>query len=184
MEFSKYWKSQGRVPTPQTLGEAKAISKAIQRKQQWEPILSDSFLVQAKVYEYCGLPVPGSPRSRPAPIGIGGGGGGQQGTGGQGTGNPSPPGSNSCLNNIHFNQGLFGSYRTSSVWCAEVSRRIAAGDKPPLPLSKIDQQAMCLAWHCKGQCNAACPRSADHVVYTAEEYAPLAAWCTANFNSE
>ena len=44
-EFSKYWKAQGCVPTPQRLGEAKAISKAIQREQQWEPILSNSFLV-------------------------------------------------------------------------------------------------------------------------------------------
>ena len=48
-KFSEYWKVQGRVPTPQRLGEAKAISKAIQREQQWEPILSDSFLVQSKV---------------------------------------------------------------------------------------------------------------------------------------
>ena len=31
-EFSEYWKAQGRVPTPQGLGEAKAISKAIQRE--------------------------------------------------------------------------------------------------------------------------------------------------------
>ena len=179
-EFSEYWKAQGRVPTPQALGEPKAISKAIQREQQWEPLLSDSFLVQAKVYEYCGLPVPGSTRARPPTGGTGTGGG----TGGQGTGNPPPTVPNNRLNNIHFNQGLFGSYRTSSVRCAEVRRKIASGDKPPLPLSKIDQQAMCLAWHCKGQCNAACPRSADHVAYTAEEYAPLASWCTNNFNSE
>ena len=32
--FSEYWKAQGHVPTPQRLGNAKAISKAIQREQQ------------------------------------------------------------------------------------------------------------------------------------------------------
>ena len=182
-KFSKYWKAQGRVPTPQRLGEPKAISKAIQREQQWEPLLSDLFLVQAKVYEYCGLPAPGSQNDR----GYSGlpGSGGSGGSGRALAGRvPEPPGSNSRLSNVNFNSQLFGSYRTSSVRCAEIRRRIAAGDKPALPLSKIDQQAMCLAWHCKGQCNAACPRSADHVSYTAEEYAPLKAWCLANFNVE
>ena len=115
---------------------------------------------------------------------MGGSSRGYQGAGGQSSGNSCPSGSNSRLNNVNSNLELFGSYRTSSVWCAEVRHRIAAGDKPPLPVSKIDQQAMCLAWHCKGQCNAACPHSTDHVAYTVVEYAPLAAWCTANFNSE
>ena len=31
-EFSEYWKAQGRIPTPQQLGNANAISKAIQRE--------------------------------------------------------------------------------------------------------------------------------------------------------
>ena len=182
-EFSKYWKAQGRVPTPQRLSDARAISKAIQREQQWELILSDSFLVQAKVFEYCGLPVPGSQADRVLP-GAGSGRGGLGTTGGLANRTTIPPGFNSRLNNVNFNSQLFGSYRTSAVRCAEIRRQITAGNKPALPLSKIDQQAMCLAWHCKGQCNAACPRSADHVAYTAEEYAPLAAWCTANFNAE
>ena len=197
-ELSEYWKSQGQVPTPQTLGEAKPISKAIQHEQQWEPILLDSFLIQAKVYEYCGLPVPvstrdrlvptgtvpGSTRDRLVPTGTGGVSRGYQGTGGQGTRNTAPPGSNRCLNNVNFNLELFGSYHTSSVCCAEIRCRIAASNKPPLPLSKFNQQAMCLAWHCKEQCNGTCPCSADHVAYIAEEYAPLAAWCTANFNAK
>ena len=182
-EFSEYWKAQGRVPTPQQLSDAKAISKAIQREQQWEPILTDSFLVQAKVLEYCGLPTPGS-RPDNANPGGGPGRGGLGSGGGLNNRTTVPPGANSRLNNVGFNSQLFSSYRTSSVRCAEIRRRIAAGDKPALPLSKVDQQAMCLAWHCKGQCNAACPRAADHVAYTAEEYAPLVAWCTANFNAE
>ena len=182
-EFSEYWKGQGRIPTPQQLGDTRAISKAIQREQQWEPILSDSFLVQAKVFKYCGLPVPDSQADCAVP-GSGSGRGGLGTAGGLANRTTTQPGSNSCLNNVNFNSHFFGSHRTSSVRCAEIRHHITAGDKPALPLSKIDQQAMCLAWHCKGQCNAACPRAANHVAYTAEEYAPLAAWCTANFNVE
>ena len=93
-EFSEYWKAQGQVPTPQRLGEAKAITKAIQREQQWEPILSDSFLVQSKVYEYCGLLVPGSSSDR-VPSGVPTGGGGSGGPGGLAGRAPIPPSSNS-----------------------------------------------------------------------------------------
>jgi hypothetical protein len=36
---------------------------------------------------------------------------------------------------------------------------------------------MCLAYHCKGLCNAKCPRAADHIHYTDEQYQPLITWC-------
>ena len=132
-EFSEYWKAQGRVPTPQRLGEAKAISKAIQSEQQWEPILSDSFLVQAKVYKYCGLPVPGSQSDR-VHSRLPGGGGGLGSTGTPAGRAPVPPGSNSPLSNVIFNSQLFRSYRTTSVRCTEIRCHITAGDKPALPL--------------------------------------------------
>ena len=114
-EFSEYWKAQGRIPTPQQLGDTKAISKAIQREQQWEPTLSDSFLVQAKVFEYCGLPVPCSQGDRAVP---GSGRGGLGTAGGLANRTTTQPGSNSHFNNVNFNSQLFGSYRTSSVRCA------------------------------------------------------------------
>ena len=86
-------------------------------------------------------------------------------------------------NNLSFNATLFTAYKTSSVTCRSIRDKIRAGDLPVLPNSKVDRQVMCLAWHTKGMCNVNCSRKADHVSYTAGEYAGLAAWCTQNFPS-
>lgn len=67
------------------------------------------------------------------------------------------------------------------VGSCDVREKIKRGDLPPLPLSKSDGKSMCLAWHTKGICNPDCPRAADHVVYSAEEYTPLCGWCTENY---
>ena len=83
--------------------------------------------------------------------------------------------------NTTFNLDLFNAYREAPVTCRAVRQRIANNELPALPLSKIDGQAMCLALHAKGTCNNACGRKADHVSYTKEEYAPLAAWCQEHF---
>jgi coenzyme F420-reducing hydrogenase gamma subunit len=61
----------------------------------------------------------------------------------------------------------FGKYQKStSVKRRGTRRKITDGLLPALPLSKVDQQLMCLAWHTKGQCNIRCPRAADHIAYT------------------
>lgn len=39
-------------------------------------------------------------------------------------------------------------------------------------------EPMCLAYHIKARCNAACGRAYDHVAYTAAQYAPLVQFCT------
>ena len=59
---------------------------------------------------------------------------------------------------------------------------ITAGTLPPLPLSKVDGKAMCLAWHTKGMCNPGqCPRASDHVNYSVEEYGQLSTWCKTHY---
>jgi coenzyme F420-reducing hydrogenase gamma subunit len=80
---------------------------------------------------------------------------------------------------------LFGEYRKlNKVRTRQIRRKIAEKELPPLPLSKVDKQPMCLAWHTKGQCNARCPRAADHVVYTADDLKELSQWCVAHYPKE
>ena len=102
------------------------------------------------------------------------------------TNNPSPTSrpqqqSQQRVANTSFNTTLFNTYKEAPVTCRALRQKIAANDLPALPLSKIDNVAMCLAYHAKGQCNVGCGRKADHVPYTNDEYAPLVTWCAANF---
>jgi hypothetical protein len=109
------------------------------------------------------------------PTNPGGGGGG----GGRGEGE-----------NDDYNMVLFGEYKTRKVdgrivKSKDVRAKIAAGDLPALPLSKVprtqEPKSMCLAWHTKGVCGANCPHKFDHISYTAAEYAPLKQWCEDNY---
>ena len=87
-------------------------------------------------------------------------------------------GSGVRVDNTHFNDALFGNYKTSSIKSKELRKKIAQGDLPPLPPSRVDaSKPTCLAWHTKGQCNELCPLSHDHIAYTADQYEPLATWC-------
>ena len=98
---------------------------------------------------------------------------------------PGPPRARSSNNsntdrieNTHFNTALFGNCKTSAIKSKALRQKITRGELPPLPTSKLNaSKPVCLAWHTKGECNTNCPCSHDHVTYTAEEYAPLAAWC-------
>ena len=88
--------------------------------------------------------------------------------------------------NMWFCEGLFGEIRDRVVAGKKVASRavrdlISAKKLPPLPVSKVDGKPMCLAWHTKEMCNGDCPRAADHVEYTVEEYAPLCEWCRVNY---
>ncbi len=106
-----------------------------------------------------------------------------------GTPVPPPPaqagGQRTRIANTSFNP-MFQRYRDmTSVRCGAIRRKVEAGELPALPNSKVGRgNAMCLAWHVKGECNSACGRRADHVTYSSEEYAPLATWCAANFRAE
>jgi hypothetical protein len=87
-------------------------------------------------------------------------------------------GSGTRVDNTHFNEALFGTYRTSSVKSKALRSKVERGELPPLPPSKANSsRPVCLAWHTKGQCNINCPHTTDHIAYSAEDYAPLAAWC-------
>jgi hypothetical protein len=88
-------------------------------------------------------------------------------------------------NNPHFLEEVFGAYRKlNKVRTRDIRRMITSKDLPELPLSKVDKQALCLAWHTKGQCNNRCPRAIDHVAYTKDELRELAQWCTAHYPKE
>ena len=69
-----------------------------------------------------------------------------------------------------------------SVTCRMLKTKIANGELPPLPPSKVNANInMCLPWHTRAQCMTNCNSTADHVSYTLEEYAPLLSWCTEHF---
>jgi len=169
------------------------IVNCIQEQKQWEPIITDVFINKYNLASFmalhrredamsvvtestaglgtlAGTVVSGltaaTPAGRPS---TGGGGGGTARSG------------SSALDraeNTHFNTALFGTYRHSSIKTRNIRRRIADGELPALPPSKNDpSKPVCLAWHTKGQCNTNCPLIADHVAYSAEEYAALATWC-------
>ena len=125
---------------------------------------------------------------------VGGGGGGPAVGGGIpaiGGGIPQPPplaiprvplqNQDQVCININFASHLFTSYKERPHKSATIRKKIKSGELPPLPLSKVDQLPMCLAFHTKGQCNLSCPRAADHVVYTDPEYVPICGWCTTNY---
>ena len=179
-----FWKRQAYQQAPVQLESPYFISSSINMGRSWEPILDNSFLSFYKVNEFCGI----APTTITPSGGVGGASGG--GTpvngfaagGNQGRGANPGGGDTSRTTNATFNALLFNTYKSSQVRCADIRREITAGNKPSLPLSKVDtQQPMCLAWHTKGQCNSNCPRSSDHVAYTSSEYQPLVTWCSANY---
>ena len=64
----------------------------------------------------------------------------------------------------------------------DVRDLITKGELPELPISKVDDKAMFLAWHVKGMCNPqTCPRAPDHVEYLGKEYQLLGGWCAQNY---
>lgn len=105
-----------------------------------------------------------------------GGGGGGNGNGGDNGG------TNERTNNTNFCATLFNAYKAMAVSCRSLRAKITRNEIPSLPLSKVDNQPMCLAWHTKGVCNLACSRRVDHVPYTNDEYQQLVQWCAANFH--
>jgi hypothetical protein len=77
-----------------------------------------------------------------------------------------------------FNDGLFDTYKKSSLKSKTIQDQIKAGNIPTLPCSKQNNtKPMCLAWHTKGICSINCPCLYDHAPYTPNEYALLFTWC-------
>ena len=176
-----------------------AVIDSIEEQRQWEPNLTDVFISRYNVSAFLAVhgrgitpsvitaPTSGlsssassvvSLMSQPTTGASTRNGGDSASTGGGGT---RPGGRNSTgerMENTHFNTALFGTYKTSPIKSKFLREKIARNELPPLPASKINSsKPVCLAWHTKGQCNSLCPHIADHVAYSAEEYAALATWC-------
>jgi hypothetical protein len=137
---------------------------------QWEPSMSLGFLKELKLEA---LVTPPQPIGNGTPVITPGG------------APKKTEAEDVATSNPNFMETLFGEYRKlNKVRTRQIRRKIAEKELPPLPLSKVDKQPMCLAWHTKGQCNARCPRAADHVVYTADDLKELSQWCVAHYPKE
>lgn len=168
------------------------IIDRIQEQRQWEPILTETFILRYNVRSFLALHAFGAGGgSRPPLPSLAGSsasvssgltapslatapGGSANGT----VAVTQKKGEDTRVENPDFNGDLFGTYKTSALKAKSIRDRVKSGAIPPLPVSKLNAAApMCLAWHSKGVCNKNCPSVADHVRYSADEYEPLVAWC-------
>jgi len=155
-----------------------SVFDAIDEESQWKPETPPRFLTALGLSHLATPPpapaaprLPAAPRAPAARVPSGP------------TAPPPPaPGGGAVFLNTNFNP-IFMPYKNSSAGCRNLRDRIGAGTNPlpDLPLSKVDNDPMCLAFHAKGVCNPTCRRLADHVPYTTAEYAPLIEWCGDNF---
>ena len=174
---SAYFKAQKRSPANIELPDACFIRKQIQNEMPWAPLLSENFIRDYKVKEFCGIYGPAPPPSLPS----------SGGTPSLGAPPPPPdvraPGERAA--NLHYNAGLFDVFKNrgkSGKYASRMIRnKINSGELPALPLSKVDGEPMCLPFHVKGMCNEQCKRKPDHVNYNGNELTELCSWCTANY---
>ena len=173
---SNWYKNQVASAAPVPVPDFTTIFDDIDNERPWQPIMSASFLSalglasfhtprQYRTLPQTTNPPTNAPAPTPAPAPA-----------------PAPPPSQERLNNLSFNANLFQTYKDSPTTCRVLRTKIRNNELPPLPPSKVDNQPMCIAWHCKGMCNNNCGRKADHVAYTDTEYAPLVTWCRTNFS--
>jgi hypothetical protein len=173
IDLSYWFEQQAHTPAARMPPKFEQVFDDIKQElTTWEPQMSLGFLKELKLD---GMQAP-SPSGTPsgslpvAPPVIPKGG---------------TPADDATASNPHFLEATFGQYRRlTNVKTRAIRRKISDGALPALPLSKVDQQPMCLAWHTKGQCNIRCPRAADHVQYTIGELGNLVAWCTTHYPKE
>ena len=154
--------------------------------QRWEPHFSRSFLQQPGVSDFI-LREQHRALAAAAAMGALGGVGNTPPAAPATPTTPRNPGSNvpttppsdksDRVDNSNFNGSLFDVYKSSATKCKALRDKIQKQELRALPLSKVDNQPMCLAFHSKGLCNKNCPRAADHVPYSSTEYADLVSWC-------
>jgi hypothetical protein len=171
IDLSYWFEQQAHTPAARMPPKFDQVFDDIKQElTTWEPQMSIGFLKELKL-DGMGVPVPSNvpPASPPvAPFAP-----------------RPPPIDDATASNPHFLEGTFGHYRKlTSVKTRGIRRQIKDGVLPALPVSKVDRQPMCLAWHTKGQCNLRCPRAADHVAYTVGELGNLVAWCTTHYPKE
>ena len=179
VQVSQWYRRQGQqanVLPPPTL---EAVFDDVESERPWAPLLSLPFLQSLNLQSFHRPANPFRP---------------DVGNGANNLGAAAPVGggeinrpagaarANERMNNTAFAEALFGIYKAMPVSCRALRQKINRNELPALPLSKVDRQPMCLAWHTKGLCNVACSRGADHVVYTTNEYQHLVQWCATNFH--
>jgi hypothetical protein len=174
IDLSYWFEMQSNTPTARSPPRFERVFDDIKQEfTQWEPSMSVGFLRELKLETLAPpqpYPLSGTPGATPG-------------------GGPKKPDVNQnedvATSNPNFLETVFGDYRKlNKVKTRQIRRKIAEKELPPLPLSKVDKQPMCLAWHTKGQCNVRCPRAADHVAYTADEAKDLAQWCVTHYPKE
>jgi hypothetical protein len=189
IQMSNWFKKQVSQPTAVQAPNFAKVFDDIDEEKQWKPTLSTAFLSALNLSTFHEpparrtpfLPTPSpspAPAPTPAPAPA-------PSPSPRGRNNPSPNEAVSeRINNRYFNAELFSKYKDSPMSCRILRLRIRNNEVPALPKSKVDNNDICIAWHCKSMCNVNCGRKADHVQYTEEEYAPLIEWCAANFPVE
>ena len=178
LKLTRYFGQLDRGIRDARLPDPHEIIDCIQDQRQWEPNLTETFISRYNLRAFLGIharappSVGGLPPSVAPTVGS---------SVSSLTTASTPPTTatgkriDTRVQNDTFNEGLFGTYKTSAIKSKALRDKVKAGTLPPLPASKWDAaQPMCLAWHTKG---ANCPCFADHVAYTPDEYAPLVAWC-------
>ena len=188
VQVSQWYRRQAASPAAIPPPNFEQVFDDIENERPWAPILSLPFLTALNLQQFHPS---NRPRIEQQPGQQNGGGGNGTGTPRGGGGGNAPGGNggggggaipNERANNPSFNTALFGTYKAMTVTCRSLRGKISRGELPPLPLSKVDQSPVCLAWHTKGLCNQACSRCPDHVQYTSSEYQPLVQWCAENFH--
>jgi hypothetical protein len=171
---SNWFKYQASSPAPHAVPNLCAVFEKIDNEEPWKPVMAPTFMSKLGLSTLHPLPPNHPTPTLPHILTVPGGPSPPNGP-------PNPAPTITRNNNTHFNTTLFQAYKTSSTACRTLRYKIRDNAIPDLPVSKIDQLPMCLAWHCKGMCNENCGRSPDHVRYTAGEYAPLVQWCSSHF---
>jgi hypothetical protein len=174
IDLSYWFEQQAHTPAARAPPKFEQVFDDIKQElTTWEPQMSMVFLKELKLDGLGGL-VPNAPPSASPYAALG-----------DPKGGPLPAADDATASNPHFLEATFGKYRRlTSVKTRAIRRKITDGVLPALPVSKVDQQPMCLAWHTKGQCNVRCPRAADHVAYSIGELGGLATWCTSHYPKE
>jgi hypothetical protein len=161
----------------------------IQEQRQWEPNLTETFTNRYNLRAFLNVHTRVLPPSLPSAASTTGGSSvsgltlpsgaaGERPSTAPATASTGGSAGSSRVENDNFNDNLFGVYKTSALKSKAIRDKVKAGTIPALPVSKRDSsKPMCLAWHTKGVCNKQCPCVYDHVAYSAEEYAPMVAWC-------
>ena len=159
LRLTQYFKSLDRTVGPVPCPDPLDIVNKVQIQEKWEPNLSTTFYdrygLRSFLRFHSGFKDDGTAATDMSSLS----GGTSLGTG---TRNGPPTGgsedtkaTNTRLDNTHFNNALFGTYKSTSVKSAVLRKKVAAGTIGPLPMSKVDStMPMCLAWHTKGLCNS------------------------------